>query len=143
MYIKEGDKWKAAFRTNQGSKLLVMFFGLTNCLATFQTMINNIFHNLIVEGIVCVYLNDILIFTKTIEEHYHIICLVLECLHQYQLCFKPKKYKFEQTQMEYLGLIIAHGIAEMDLVKVASIADWLTLQNKEEVQSFLGFINFY
>ena len=50
-------------------KPLVMFFGMTNSLATFQTMINNIFHDLIVEGIIVVYLDDILIFTRTEEEH--------------------------------------------------------------------------
>jgi len=59
-----------AFQTNQGLfEPLVMFFGMTNSLATFQTMMNNIFQNLIVEGIVVIYLDDILIFTKTEEEH--------------------------------------------------------------------------
>jgi len=68
--IKPGDEWKAVFRTNRGLfKLLVMFFGITNSLATFQTMMNNIFRNLIAEGIVVVYLDDILIFTKIEEEH--------------------------------------------------------------------------
>ena len=63
--IKPGDKWKVAFQTNQGLfEPLVMFFRMTNSLATFQTMMNNIFRNLIAEGIVVVYLDDILIFTK-------------------------------------------------------------------------------
>jgi len=70
--IKPGDEWKAVFRTNRGLfKLLVMFFGMTNSPATFQTMMNNIFRNLIVEDIVVVYLDDILIFTKTEEEEEH------------------------------------------------------------------------
>ena len=68
--IKEGDEWKAAFRTNRGLfEPLVMFFGLTNSLATFQTMMDNIFEELNTEGTVVVYLDDILIFTETIEEH--------------------------------------------------------------------------
>ena len=68
--IKPGDEWKAAFRTNRGLfEPLVMFFGMTNSPATFQTMMNNIFRNLIAEGIVVVYLDNILIFTKTEEEH--------------------------------------------------------------------------
>ena len=68
--IKPGDEWKAAFQTNRGLfKPLVIFFRMTNSLATFQTMMNDIFRNLIVEGIVVVYLDDILIFTKTEEEH--------------------------------------------------------------------------
>src|SRR6202789_1004268 len=68
--IKEGDEFKAAFRTNRGLfEPLVMFFGLTNSPATFQTMMNDIFWELIAEGVVVVYLDDILIFTETIEEH--------------------------------------------------------------------------
>ena len=72
--MKDGDKWKAAFWTNRGLyEPLVMFFGLTNSLATFQTMMDRIFKELISEGVVVVYLDDILIFTKTLEEHWNII----------------------------------------------------------------------
>jgi len=68
--IKPRDEWKVAFQTNRGLfKPLVIFFEMTNSPATFQTMMNDIFQNLIVEGIVVVYLDDILIFTKTEEEH--------------------------------------------------------------------------
>ena len=66
--IKPRDEWKVVFQTNWGLfEPLVMFFGMTNSLATFQTMMNDIFWNLIVEGIVVVYLDDILIFTKTVS----------------------------------------------------------------------------
>jgi hypothetical protein len=65
--MKEGDEWKATFWTNWG--LFVMFFSLTNSPATFQTMMNNIFEELISKGVVVVYLDDILIFTETIDEH--------------------------------------------------------------------------
>ena len=65
VHIKEGDKWKAVFQTNCGLyEPLVMFFRLTNSLATFQTMMDDIFEDLITEGVVVVYLDDILIFTK-------------------------------------------------------------------------------
>jgi hypothetical protein len=68
--IHEGNKWKAVFRTNRGLfEPLVMYFGLTNSLATFQTMMNEIFQDLITEGVVSMYLNDILIFTNSLEEH--------------------------------------------------------------------------
>jgi hypothetical protein len=68
--IHEGDEWKAAFHTNRGLfKPLVMYFGLTNSPATFQTMMNEIFQDLITEGVVSVYLDDILIFTNLLEEH--------------------------------------------------------------------------
>ena len=63
--IKEGDEWKAAFRTNAGLfEPTVMFFGLTNSPATFQAMMNELFRDLIHAGVVVVYLDDILIFTK-------------------------------------------------------------------------------
>ena len=70
----EGDEWKAAFRTNRGLyEPLVMFFGLTNDPATFQTMMNDIFEELIDEVVVVVYMDDILIFTESLEEHHKII----------------------------------------------------------------------
>jgi len=79
--IKPGNEWKAAFQTNQGMfEPLVMFFGMTNSPATFQTMINNIFRDLIAEGIIVVYLDDILIFTRTEEEHAKAIRWVLQVL---------------------------------------------------------------
>ena len=142
--IKEGDEWKAAFRTNRGLfEPLVMFFGLTNSPATFQTMMNDIFQDLISEGVVCVYLDDILIFTETMEEHDRVTRLVLERLRQYKLYLRHDKCEFAQTKIEYLGLIISHGQAEMDPVKIAGVAEWPTPGSKKEVQSFLGFTNFY
>ncbi|KAG5716120.1 hypothetical protein E4T56_gene10870 [Termitomyces sp. T112] len=144
VHIQEGDEWKAAFRTNQELfKPLVMFFSLTNSPATFQTMMNNIFWDLIAEGVVCMYLNNILIYTKMLEEHHQITCLVLECLCQHQLYLKPEKCKFKQTWIKYLSLIISYGTVEMDPVKVAGVVEWLEPQNKKKVQVFLSFANFY
>ena len=81
--IKPSDEWKVAFRTNQGLfKPLVMFFGMINSPATFQTMMNDIFWNLIAEGIVVIYLNDILIFTKTKEEHAQAVQWILQVLQE-------------------------------------------------------------
>ena len=141
--IKEGDEWKAAFCTSQGLfKPLVMFFGLTNSPATIQTMMNVIFQDLISEGVVCIYLDDILIFTETMEEHDWVTHTVLEQLWQYKLYLHHDKCKFSKTKIEYLGLIISHGQAEIDPVKIARVAEWPTPSSKK-VQSFLGFINFY
>ena len=101
--IQEGDEWKAAFHTNQGLfEPQVMFFGLMNSLATFQMMMNDIFHDIIAEGVVCVYLDNILIFTKTLSEHQTITQRVLEHLREYNLCLKPEKCEFEHTRIEYL-----------------------------------------
>ena len=68
--IKERDEWKAAFQTNQGLfKPLVMYFGMCNSSATFQLMMDTLFHELIMTGKIMIYMDDILIFTQTIEEH--------------------------------------------------------------------------
>ena len=142
--MKEGDEWKAAFRTNHGLfEPLVMFFSFTNSPATFQTMMNDIFQELIVEGVVVVYLDDILIFTEALEQHWEVTRRVLKLLEENQLFLKPDKCEFEQTKVEYLGVIISYNSVEMDPVKVMGVAEWPVPNNKKEVQSFLGFINFY
>ena len=92
---------------------------------------------------VVVYLDDILIFTETIEEHRNVTRRVLELLKRHGLFLKPDKCEFERTKVEYLGVIISHNSVEMDPVKVAGVSDWPTPACKKEVQSFLGFANFY
>jgi len=144
VWIKEGDKWKAAFQTNCGLyEPLVMFFGLTNSPTTFQTMMDDIFEDLISEGVVVDYLDDILIFTETLEEHWKITRHILELLEKHKLYLHSDKCEFEKTTIEYLRVIISHNSVAMDLVKIAGITEWPTLTNKKEVQSFLGFTNFY
>ena len=77
--IKEGDEWKAAFHTNRGLfEPTVIFFGLTNLPATFQTMMNDILRDLIDEGHVTVYLDDILIFSNDLFEHRRLVKRVLQ-----------------------------------------------------------------
>ena len=77
----EGDKWKATFQTNCGLyEPLVMFFGLTNSPATFQTVMDDIFEDMITEGVVVVYPDDILMFMKTLEEHWEVAHKVLDLL---------------------------------------------------------------
>jgi hypothetical protein len=98
---------------------------------------------LITEGVVSVYLDDILIFTNSMEEHCRITHLVLDCMCKHKLYLRPEKCEFEQTRIEYLGVIISHNKVEMDPVKIAGVADWPMPSNKKEVQSFVGFINFY
>ena len=88
---------------------LVMFFGLTNSPATFQTMMNEIFQDLIMEGHVCMYLDNILIFTETLEEHQRLMRIVLECLRHHKLYLYPEKCEFKKTKIEYLGLIVLQG----------------------------------
>jgi hypothetical protein len=72
-------------------------------------MMNEIFQDLITEGIISVYLNDILIFTDSLEEHRWITRLVLDCMHEHKLYLWLEKCEFEQTRIEYLGIIISHN----------------------------------
>jgi len=142
--IKPGDEWKAAFRTNRGLfEPLVMFFRMTNSPTTFQTMINDIFRTLIAEGIVVVYLDDILIFTETEEEHEQAVRRVLEVLAEHKLFLCPEKCEFHRKWIEYLGLVISENKVEIDPVKVAGVHDWPTPENRTNVQAFIGFVNFY
>jgi hypothetical protein len=101
-----------------------MFFGLTNSPATFQTMMNDILRDLINEGKVIVYLDDILIFTEDLEEHRRLVHRVLQILQDNQLYLKPEKCDFEKTEIEYLGVIISHNSIKMDPVKIKGVMEW-------------------
>ena len=144
VHIKPGDEWKAAFHTNHGLfEPLVMFFGMTNSPATFQTMMNNVFRTVIAEEVVIVYLDDILIFTKTEEEHEQVVQRVLEILTEHKLFLCPEKCEFHRKQIEYLRLVILENKVAMDPVKVAGVYEWPVPENWTDVQAFIGFINFY
>jgi len=142
--IKPGDKWKVAFRTNHGLfESLVIFFGMTNSPATFQTMMNNVFRTIIAEEIIIVYLDDILIFTKTKEKHEWAVQRVLEILIEHKLFLFPEKCEFHRKQIKYLRLVISENKVVMDPVKVTRVCEWPILENWTDVQAFIGFINFY
>lgn len=142
--MADGDEEKAAFITNCGLyEPLVMFFGLTNSPTTFQMMMNDIFHNLILEGKVIVYLDDILIFSEDLDDHKKTVKMVLTLLRQHKLTCKPEKCEFETSETEYLGHIISHGSIRMDPGKVKGVTEWPAPKSKNELQQFLGFTNFY
>jgi len=106
-------------------------------------MMNNIFRTLIAEEIVVVYLDDILIFTETEEEHEQAVQRVLEVLVEHKLFLCPEKYEFHQKRIEYLGLVISENKVEMDPVKVARVCNWPIPENRTDMQAFVGFVNFY
>src|SRR5713226_630600 len=118
----------------------VMFFGLTNSPATFQAMMNEVFKDLIDTGKVFIYMDDILIATSTLEEHHHLVNLILKCLRDNDLFLKPEKCDFEQPKIEYLGLCLRPGHVAMDPIKLAGIADWPVPRCLHDVRSFLGFV---
>ena len=142
--IKAGDEWKAAFVTNRGLyEPRVMFFGLTNSPATFQNVMNDIFRDLITEGKITVYLDDILIFSTDQQEHDRVTREVLKRLKENDLFLKPEKCEWDVPETEYLGMIVGGGKVRMDPVKVSGVANWPTPTNVKGVQQFRGFANFY
>ena len=95
---------------------------------------NEIFVDLIVENKICIYIDDILIYSADLAEHHWIMDMVLWKLRKHKLYLKLDKCEFKQQHIEYLRLIISKGKIEMNLVKVARVAEWPTPQSKKEVQ---------
>jgi len=142
--IKEGDEWKAAFKTNKGLfEPLVMFFGLCNSLATFQNMMNDIFVMETNEGWILIYIDDILIFSKRKEELQKLTLRVLKKLQENDLFANLDKCTFEATEVDYLGMIITKNQIKMNPTKLEGIKDWPSPTTVKQVRSFLGFGNFY
>jgi len=151
--IKEGDKWKAAFLMPEGLfEPTVMFFGLTNSPATFQMMMNHIFHIQVAQGWLSVYMDDIAIHTKPKkgemdEEHqkHHetLTHLVLDILEQNNLYLKPEKCNFLQKEITYLGVIVGNNKIKMDPSKLKGVVDWTLSKTPTDIQKFLGFTGYY
>ena len=88
-------------------------------------------------------MDDILVFTQTLNEHRHVICQVLQILRSNDLYLKPEKCEFEKDHIEFLGFIVTHDHISMDPVKVSGVTEWPAPSTIKDVQSFLGFTNFY
>src|SRR6266478_3978873 len=120
-----------------------MFFRLCNSPATFQMMMNDILQDFIHNGKAICYMDDILVYSRTLSDHQQIVCQVLTTLRKRRLFLKPEKCKFEQKEVKYLRLVISKDHVAMDPTKVCGVTEWPTPMKVKEVQSFLGFVNFY
>ena len=141
--IRKGDEWKTAFRTRYGHfEYMVMPFGLTNAPATFQAYINKALAGLLDEFCV-VYLDDILIFSNSEEEHIDHVRQVLQRLRQFKLYANPKKCQFLIREVEFLGFIVSTEGVAMDKSRIDTIQNWPRPKTYHEVQVFLGFVNFF
>jgi len=122
--IKEGDEWKAAFTTPEGSfEPTVMFFGLTNSPATFQAMMNELLRNLINTGKVVVFIDDVIVGTEMEEGHEELVAEVIKRLEENDLYVKPEKCKWKVKEVEFLGVVIGPKRIKMEKEKVKGVLE--------------------
>jgi hypothetical protein len=141
--IRDEDVPKTAFRTPLGHyQFKVLAFGLTNAPATFQSVMNTIFSPL-VNRCVVVYLDDILIYSRTPEEHLVHLRQVLEILRKHKFYAKMKKCTFFQTETLFLGHVVGQDGIKPDPAKVTSVHNWPVPRSVTHVRSFLGLTNYF
>ena len=140
--IKEGDEWKTAFTIHIGSfEPVVMFFSLTNSPATFQTMMNNIFRDLINKGDVATFIDDMLVGTEMEEGHDELVKKILRRLEKHNLYVKPEKCEWKVKEVGFLGVVIGPNGIKMEKEKVRGVLEWLNPKCIKDVQKFL--VNYY
>ncbi|CAA0839620.1 Uncharacterized mitochondrial protein AtMg00860, partial [Striga hermonthica] len=141
--IKESDIAKTAFRTRYGHyEFVVMPFGLSNAPAVFMDLMNRIFHPYLDQFII-VFIDDILIYSKSQKEHEEHLRVVLETLRREKLYAKFSKCEFWLQRVSFLGHVITQAGIEVDPSKVSAVQNWSTPRSPSEVRSFLGLAGYY
>eukprot|EP00253_Pinus_taeda_P022101 PITA_22101 len=141
--IKDEDIAKTAFRTRYGHYEFVVFpFGLTNTPATFMCLMNSIFHPYL-DRFVLIFIYDILIYSRTIEEHYEHLRMVLQTLREHQLYAKFSKCDFFKEEIQYLGHVITKDGIAVDPEKIKAIMEWPVPKDVADVRSFMGLAGYY
>jgi hypothetical protein len=141
--IEEESIPKTAFRTRYGHyEYTVLPFGLSNAPATFMTLMNDIFKD-VLDKFVLVYLDDILIFSKNEKEHEEHLRYVLQKLKEHRLFAKMTKCEFFKSSVQFLGHVASKDGVSVDPTKVKAIQEWPVPRNQSELRSFLGLATFY
>ena len=141
--VQEEDVPKTAFRTTRGHyELIVMPFGLCNAPATFQRLMNAVFAEDI-NSFILVYLDDILIYSRTLEEHWDHLRKALQKLQDAKLYGRLHKCDFLKERVEYLGFEVSKDGVHASPEKVRAVVDWPRPQAVKDVRSFLGLASFY
>ncbi|TIA84742.1 hypothetical protein E3P99_04121 [Wallemia hederae] len=143
MRIKDEDIPKTGFTSRFGHfEFMVMPFGLCNAPASFQYLMNSMLQEYL-DDFAVVYLDDIMIYSKSREDHLHHLKLVFDKLKANQLYVKLKKCEFMQQEVEYLGHIVGNNKITPDTSKTKAIQEWEQPKNNVDVMSFMGLANFY
>ncbi len=141
--IAQRDEEKTACRTRYGSyEFLVMPFGLTNAPATFCTPMNDIFREWL-DDFVVVYIDDILVYSNSMEKHVEHLRKVFQRLRENKLYAKFKKCEFGVSEVDFLGHRITQQGLKMDDHKVKAILDWEPPRSVLALRSFLGLVSYY
>ena len=121
----------------------VMYFGLCNLPGIFQQMMNSIFWELLHEGVLTNYIDNFVIPAKTIKELEERTICFLKITEKHNLCFKKSKCNFNIEEILISGVIVRRGQVQMETDKVKAVKEWKTPTKLKEMESFLGFTNFY
>jgi hypothetical protein len=141
--MKLGDEWKTAFKTMFGLyEWLVMPFGLTNARSTFMRLMNEVPRSFIGKFLV-VYFDDILIYSKLLDEHIEYIRAIFGALHEARLFANLEKCTFCTDRVTFLGYVVTPQGIEVDEAKIEAIKSWLIPATLTQLQSFLGLARFY
>ncbi|WVZ49544.1 hypothetical protein U9M48_000891 [Paspalum notatum var. saurae] len=141
--IRGEDIPKTAFSTRYGLyEYLVMSFGLTNAPAFFMYMMNSVFMNEL-DKFVVVFIDDILIYSKSEEEHKEHLRIVLNRLREHKLYAKFSKCAFWLKEVSFLGHILSEKGVAVDPSKVKDVLNWKQPETVTEIQSFLGLVGYY
>jgi len=120
-----------------------MFFGIMNSPATFQVIMNEILRDLINEGKVAAFVDDVLVGTETEEGHDEIVKEILKRLEENDLYIKLEKYVWKVRKIGFLGIVIEPNGIEMEKEKVDGVLSWLEPKNVKDIRKFLGLENYY
>jgi hypothetical protein len=141
--VRLEDVAKTAFQTHEGHyKFKVMPFGLTNAPTTFQATMNELFHPYLRKHVL-VFFDDILVYSKTWEEHMKHLGQVLSLLEENQFYAKMSKCTFGKEEVEYLGHIISKKGVKVDPKKIRAITEWPKPKNISKLRGFLGLVGYY
>ena len=143
MRVWENDVSKTAFRTRYGHyEFLVMPFGLTNALAAFMDLINRVFSPYL-DKFVIVFIDNILVYSGSLEEHAEHLRTVLQIFRERQLYTKFSKCQFWLDRVAFLGHVISAEGVSVDPQKIEAVVNWKPPKNVSEVRSFLGLAGYY